>query len=67
VKEENDKIVAIQTENEVVRVAKTDIEAREQSGQSMMPEGQLEKLSAVEVLDLFAYLAGAGQVPLPKK
>jgi putative membrane-bound dehydrogenase-like protein len=65
VKEENDKIVAIQTENEVVRIAKTDIEAREQSGQSMMPEGQLEKLSAVEVRDLFAYLAGAGQVPLP--
>jgi putative membrane-bound dehydrogenase-like protein len=67
VKEENDKTVAIQTENEVVRIAKTDIEVREQSGQSMMPEGQLEKLSAVEVRDLFAYLAGPGQVPLPKK
>jgi putative membrane-bound dehydrogenase-like protein len=67
VKEENDKVVAIQTENEVVRIAKADIEAREQSGQSMMPEGQLEKLSAVEVRDLFAYLAGSGQVPLPAK
>jgi putative heme-binding domain-containing protein len=65
VKEQNEKVVAIQTENEVVRIAKTDIEAREQSKQSMMPEGQLEKLSEVEVRNLFAYLAGSGQVPLP--
>jgi putative heme-binding domain-containing protein len=67
VKEENDKVVAIQTENEVVRIAKADIEARDQSKQSMMPEGQLEKLSDAEVRDLFAYLAGSGQVPLPPK
>jgi putative heme-binding domain-containing protein len=67
VKEENEKVVAIQTENEVVRIAKTEIEAREQSKQSMMPEGQLEKLSDVDVRDLFAYLAGSGQVSMPTK
>jgi putative heme-binding domain-containing protein len=65
VKEENDTVVTVQMENEVVRIAKADIEAREQSKQSMMPEGQLEKLNAIEVRDLFAYLAGSGQVPLP--
>jgi hypothetical protein len=31
-----------------------------------MPEGQLAMLSDAEVRDLIAYLAGAGQVPLPK-
>jgi putative membrane-bound dehydrogenase-like protein len=67
VKEENDKVVALQTENEVVRIAKVDIEARDQSKQSMMPEGQLEKMSEAEVRNLFAYLSGAQQVPLPKK
>jgi putative membrane-bound dehydrogenase-like protein len=65
VKEENDQVVTLQTENEMVRIAKADIESREQSKQSMMPEGQLEKLSDVEVRDLFAYLAGSGQAPLP--
>jgi putative heme-binding domain-containing protein len=65
VKEENDTVVTIQMENEVVRIAKADIEAREQSKLSMMPEGQLEKLSEAEVRNLFAYLAGSGQVPLP--
>jgi putative membrane-bound dehydrogenase-like protein len=65
VKEENEKVVTIQTENEAVRIAKTDIEAREQSGLSMMPEGQLEKMTETEVRDLFAYLAGSSQVPLP--
>ena len=65
VKEENDKVVTLQTENEVVRIPKADIEVREQSKQSMMPEGQLEKLSDAEVRDLFAYLAGSEQVELP--
>jgi putative heme-binding domain-containing protein len=67
VKEENDKVLTVQTENEVVRIPKADIDAREQSKQSMMPEGQLEKLSNAEVRDLFAYLAGSGQVPLPSE
>jgi putative heme-binding domain-containing protein len=41
VKQENDKVVTVQTQNELVRLAKTDIESRKQSAQSMMPEGQL--------------------------
>jgi putative membrane-bound dehydrogenase-like protein len=66
VKEESEKVVALQTQNEVVRVAKADIEVRERSEQSMMPDGLLDKLKDAEVRDLIAYLAGAGQVPLPR-
>ena len=33
---------------------------------SMMPEGQLEKLTAEELRDLVGYLASKTQVPLPK-
>jgi putative heme-binding domain-containing protein len=65
VKAENDKILSLQTQNEVVRVDKSDIEERRRSPQSMMPDGLLTPLSAAEVRDLIAYVSGAGQVPLP--
>jgi hypothetical protein len=32
----------------------------------MMPEGLLTQLKDAEVRDLLAYLAGPGQVPLPR-
>jgi cytochrome c1 len=54
------------SQNEVVRIPKVDIEARQQSPQSLMPQGQVEKLTDAEVRDLIAYLAGPGQVPLPR-
>ena len=57
----------MQTQNEVVRLAKTDIDSRKQSAQSMMPEGQLTPMSDAEVRDLIAYLAGADQPPLPPR
>jgi putative heme-binding domain-containing protein len=65
VKEENDKTLTLQTQNEVVRMEKSDIEERQRSPQSMMPDGLLAMLSPAEVRDLIAYLSGAGQVPLP--
>ncbi len=65
VKEENDKTVTLQTQNEVVRVDKNDIEERQRSQQSMMPDGLLTSLSPTEVRDLIAYVSGSGQVPLP--
>jgi putative heme-binding domain-containing protein len=65
VKEETDKTLTMQTQNEVVRLAKSDIEERNRSSQSMMPDGLLTPLSLGEVRDLIAYLAGPGQVPLP--
>ena len=65
VKEETPSVLTLQTQNEVVRVAKTDIEDRRQADQSMMPEGQLASMRDTEVRDLIAYLAGPDQVPLP--
>jgi putative heme-binding domain-containing protein len=66
VKEENDKVLVVQTANEVVRLLKTDVDERAQLPQSMMPEGLLNDRGDTEVRDLLAYLAGNGQVPLPK-
>jgi putative heme-binding domain-containing protein len=65
VKQETDKVVTVQTQNELVRLAKSDIESRKQSAQSMMPEGQLAPMTDLEVRDLIAYLAGPDQAPLP--
>src|SRR5262249_17074696 len=67
VKEENDKVVSLQTPNEVIRLPKSDIEQRSQAPVSMMPEGLLNDLADKEIRDLLAYLAGANQVPLPDK
>jgi putative membrane-bound dehydrogenase-like protein len=45
-------------------IAKEDIEEREQSPLSTMPEGLLDPLAPDEVRDLVAYLQGSAQVPL---
>ncbi len=66
VKAEDDKTLTLQAPNELIRIAKSDIEDRKTSPVSLMPEGLLEKFAEDEVRDLFAYLAGADQVPLPK-
>ncbi len=65
VKEETDKTLTMQTQNEVVRLPKSDIEERHRSPQSMMPDGLLTPLSPAELRDLIAYVSGPGQVPLP--
>jgi putative heme-binding domain-containing protein len=66
VKAETDKIITLQTQNEVVRLPKSDVEERHRSSLSMMPEGLLTQLKDDEVRDLLAYLAGPAQVPLPR-
>jgi putative heme-binding domain-containing protein len=65
VKQETDRLLTLQTPTEVVRIPKSDVDRREKLPMSMMPEGQLAQLTDAEVRDLLAYLAGAGQVPLP--
>jgi putative heme-binding domain-containing protein len=47
-------------------VAKSEIQSREKSTVSMMPEGLLKTLKDNEVCDLIAYLRTTAQVPLPK-
>lgn len=65
VKEENDHVVKVQTQNEVLALAKPELEERTRSPLSMMPEGLLASLSPEEVRDLVAYLASPTQVALP--
>jgi putative heme-binding domain-containing protein len=67
IKEENDKTLTLQTQNEAVRLDKSDIEERQRPQQSMMPDGLLAPLSPAEVRDLIAYVSGAGQAPLPQE
>ena len=58
-------VVRLATENEVVVLDPDEIEELRLETASMMPEGQLETLTESEVCDLFAYLMGDRQVPLP--
>jgi putative heme-binding domain-containing protein len=65
IKEEDEKTITLQTQNEVVRVPKADVEERQRSPLSMMPEGQLAQMNDADVRDLMGYVAGPRQVPLP--
>lgn len=48
-------------------INKSEIQSRETTSLSMMPQGLLETLTETEVLDLIAYLQTTEQVPLPEK
>jgi putative membrane-bound dehydrogenase-like protein len=63
IREQNDHSLTIQTANERIVLPREDIEALKPSNVSMMPEGQLERLTPQEIRDLFAYLAASKQVP----
>jgi putative heme-binding domain-containing protein len=65
IKSEADKVIKVQTEKELLLVPAGDVEEREKSSQSMMPEGLLAKLNDASVRDLIAYLRSPEQVPLP--
>jgi putative heme-binding domain-containing protein len=67
VKQETDKTVTIQTTNERIVIPKSEIEERQRSPLSMMPEGILAKLTPEQIRNLMAYLGGTGQVPLPSE
>jgi putative membrane-bound dehydrogenase-like protein len=55
--DENDLSVTVQTSNEQFVVPKSDIDRREQTKLSLMPEGLFDKLSDEELRALMAYLA----------
>jgi putative heme-binding domain-containing protein len=67
VKAEVDQVLMMQTEKELLRVLVADVEERQQSKQSIMPEGLLTKLTDKEVRDLIGYLVSPEQAPLPKR
>ncbi|HMC89838.1 MAG TPA: dehydrogenase, partial [Gemmataceae bacterium] len=52
VKQENDRALTLQTQNEKVTLSRDDIKSRTKSPVSMMPEGMLDKLTSEEVRDL---------------
>ncbi len=66
--EENDRQLTLRVADrpEPVTILKSEIESREISAISMMPEGSLANLKDREVLDLFVYLQSTRQVPLVK-
>jgi len=57
IKEETERALTVQTQNEVVIIPKNEIESRRQSNLSMMPEGMMERMTNEEVRDLVGYLA----------
>lgn len=64
IQKETDSAVTVRTINDTVVVAKSDIDERKLSTQSLMPEGQLNQLTADEQRDLIAYLGTPAQVAL---
>ncbi|MFO0912430.1 MAG: HEAT repeat domain-containing protein [Pirellulales bacterium] len=62
---EDGETLRVRTPNETVVLALSDVESRDRSLASMMPEGQLNDLTADEVAQLIAYLQYPKQVPLP--
>jgi putative heme-binding domain-containing protein len=66
VQRETDAAVTLATANDTVVIPRDEIEERERSPVSMMPEGILNDLTPDEIRDLIAYLASPTQVPLPE-
>lgn len=65
IKRQDEKVVVLQTANELVTLPRNEIADQRQSQLSMMPEGLLATLKDQEVRDLIYYLSRVGQVPLP--
>lgn len=63
---ENDRQLTLRVVGqEPVNISQSNIQTREVSNASLMPEGLLQTLSDQEVLDLVAYLKTESQVPMP--
>jgi putative heme-binding domain-containing protein len=66
VSQEDDQRVVLNMVGQTTTVLKSDIEKREVSPMSMMPEGLLPTLQDQQVVDLVKYLKTTEQVDLPK-
>jgi len=64
VRQENERAVTIQTAEETIVLPKDEIEQRQASDQSMMPDNQLTQFNEHEVRSLLAYLRGKQQNPM---
>ncbi len=63
-RESNESTVTLQSENETLVIARSEIEEQRLADVSTMPEGLLDGLSPEQIADLVAYLQGPEQVPL---
>lgn len=61
---ETDSAITLKTINDLVVVAKNEIEQRKLSELSLMPNGLLDPMPPEEIRDLVGYLASPSQVPL---
>ena len=59
--------IVLQLPTERVLIPRDEIEETRQSPLSMMPEGQLDRLTPDQIRNLIAYLATKEQVPLPEE
>ena len=66
IKSEDNNAVTLQTENDVLIIPKTDIDARKLSEISMMPEGLLSNMTKDEAKHLVTYLQSLTQVAFPE-
>lgn len=62
---ETDRVVTLRTTTKTVAIPVEEIEEREQSDISMMPQNLLAQLTELQLRDLIAYLGTPIQVPLP--
>jgi len=67
VRSENEKTVTIQTADAFVTIAKDEIEQRQLSEKSMMPDDQLNSFTPHEIRSLIAYLRTKEQVSMEKE
>lgn len=63
----NDATVTLKTTSGKTMLQRSEIEELQTSPVSMMPEGQIDKLTPAELRDLVAYLRSPRQVELPEK
>jgi hypothetical protein len=55
-------VLTLQTSTALLKLAKSDIEERNATNQSMMPEGLIQQFTLEEFRDLMSYLRSSEQV-----
>ena len=65
VSEQSERTLTLQSPQESITIDRNQIEEMKTTSVSLMPEGQLQKLSPEQIRDLFGYLMGTTQVALP--
>ena len=62
---QDDRVVRLRTQNADVQLQMNEVDEIIPTNKSMMPEGMLRELNDGQIQDLFLYLSGEKQVPLP--